>query len=139
MARNLRLGLAVLAMGAVFPKAHARAMPFADVPPVAAAVPHIVLDRSNPEDQSTSSGPVKEIRLFFSGAPLMRGASVRVVTSGRQLMRTSPPAADPADPTQVFVQIDPALPAGSYVVQWRCIADDGHVMRGDFSFEVAAE
>jgi methionine-rich copper-binding protein CopC len=37
------------------------------------------------------------------------------------------------------VQVDPPLPPGAYVVQWRCIADDGHVMRGDFRFEVAAE
>jgi len=103
------------------------------------ALVHIVLDSSAPQDESAGPGPVSEIRLFFSGAPLMRGASVRVVTSARQLMRTSPPAADPADPKQVFVRIEPPLPAGSYVVQWRCIADDGHVMRGDFTFEVTAE
>jgi methionine-rich copper-binding protein CopC len=54
-------------------------------------------------------------------------------------MRSSPPAQDAADPRQVFVKIDPPLPAGAYLVQWRCIADDGHVMRGDFRFEVAAE
>jgi methionine-rich copper-binding protein CopC len=104
-----------------------------------AALAHIVLDSSSPQDRSAGAGPVSEIRLFFSGAPIMRGASVRVVTSARQLMRTSPPAADPTDTKQVFVQIDPPLPAGNYVVQWRCIADDGHVMRGDFTFEVTAE
>ena len=100
---------------------------------------HIVLEASAPEDESTSPEPVDEVRLFFSDAPLMRGASVRVVTSARQLMRTSPPAPDPVDPKQLFVKIDPPLPPGSYVVQWRCIADDGHVMRGDFTFEVTAE
>ena len=100
---------------------------------------HIVLDNSWPEDESTSPGPVDEVRLIFSDAPLMRGASVRVVTSGRQLMRTTPPAPDPEDPKQLFVEIDPPLPPGAYVVQWRCIADDGHVMRGDFTFEVTAE
>jgi methionine-rich copper-binding protein CopC len=54
-------------------------------------------------------------------------------------MRSTPPAPDPEDPTQVAVQMSPALPPGTYVVQWRCIADDGHVMRGDFTFEVTAE
>jgi methionine-rich copper-binding protein CopC len=111
----------------------------ADIPTADVSLAHIVLDSSSPPDESAGPDPVSEIRLFFSGAPLMRGASVRVVTSARQLMRTSPPAADPTDPKQVFVQIDPPLPAGSYVVQWRCIADDGHVMRGDFTFEVTAE
>ncbi|MGE0161317.1 MAG: copper resistance protein CopC [Gemmatimonadales bacterium] len=99
---------------------------------------HIVMDKSEPADGSTV-GPVSEIRLYFSGAPLMRGASVRVVTSARQLMRSSPPAADTEDPKQVYVLMDPPLPPGTYVVQWRCIADDGHVMRGDFSFEVAPQ
>jgi methionine-rich copper-binding protein CopC len=69
----------------------------------------------------------------------MRGASVRVVTSSRQLMRSTPPAPDAADPKQVFVTMEPPLPPGTYVVQWRCIADDGHVMRGNLTFEVAAE
>jgi hypothetical protein len=82
------------------------------------------------------TGPVSEVRLFFSGAPLMRGASIRVVTSGRSLQRSTPPAADSEDPRQLFVQMTPPLAAGAYVVQWRCIADDGHVMRGDFTFTV---
>ena len=54
-------------------------------------------------------------------------------------MRSSPPAPDPEDPKQVFVRIDPPLPPGTYVVQWRCIADDGHVMRGDLTFEVTPQ
>jgi len=111
----------------------------ADAAASSAEMMHIVLDASAPEDESTSAEPVDEIRLFFSDAPLMRGASVRVVTSARQLMRTSPPAPDPVDSKQLFVKIDPPLQPGSYVVQWRCIADDGHVMRGDFTFEVTAE
>jgi len=100
---------------------------------------HITMDQSVPADGQKVGGDVTEIRLFFSDAPLMRGASVRIVTSSRSLMRSTPPAPDPDDPKQLFVQVDPPLPAGAYVVQWRCIADDGHVMRGDFSFEVTAE
>jgi copper resistance protein C len=119
--------------------------PPADVDELAAAgleayevVRHITLDASAPAAGQVVSGAVTEIRLFFSGAPLLRGASVRIVTSQRSLMRSSPPAADSRDPRQLFVTIDQPLPPGSYVVQWRCIADDGHVMRGDFRFEVAA-
>lgn len=109
------------------------------VPGLASARPafeHITMDRSVPADGEKVAGQVAEIRLFFSGAPLMRGASVRVVNSARSLMRSSPPAADADDPKQLFVTIEPPLPPGAYVVQWRCIADDGHVMRGDFTFEV---
>jgi len=81
-------------------------------------------------------GEVTEVRLFFSDAPLMRGASIRVVDSSRKLIRSSPPVADPEDPKQLSVQLPSALPGGTYVVQWRCIADDGHVMRGSFTFDV---
>jgi methionine-rich copper-binding protein CopC len=101
-------------------------------------VRHITLDASAPEDGQKLAAEVKEIRLFFSGAPILRGASVRIVTASRSLVRSSPPAADPADPKQLFVQIESGLAPGAYVVQWRCIADDGHVMRGDFRFEVEA-
>jgi copper resistance protein C len=100
---------------------------------------HITMDKSVPADGEKVAGGVSEIRLHFSGAPLMRGASIRIVTSSRSLMRSTPPAADPADDKQIFVRVDPPLPPGAYVVQWRCIADDGHVMRGDFTFEVTAE
>lgn len=99
-------------------------------------VPHITLESSTPGDQETVDGSVTEVRLFFSDAPLMRGASIRIVNSSRQLVRSTPPEADPDDPEQLSVQVDPALPDGTYMVQWRCIADDGHVMRGSFTFDV---
>lgn len=100
---------------------------------------HITLERSVPGEAASVSGPVSEVRLFFSGAPLMRGASIRVVNSARSLQRSTPPAADATDPKQLYVQMTPPLGEGTYVVQWRCIADDGHVMRGDFTFTVTAE
>lgn len=101
-----------------------------------AVVPHITLDASSPEDDSSVEGEVKEVRLFFSEPPLMRGASIRIVDSSRKLVRSSPPEADAEDPSQLSVQIAQGLPAGRYVVQWRCIADDGHVMRGSLTFDV---
>ena len=106
---------------------------------VDASIPHITLDASIPEDEQNVAGEVTEVRLFFSDAPLMRGASIRIVNASRQLQRSTPPVADEEDPKQLSVQLPTPLPAGKYVVQWRCIADDGHVMRGDFTFEVSAQ
>lgn len=100
------------------------------------SIPHITLEASIPEDEASVAGEVTEVRLFFSDAPLLRGASIRIVSSARKLMRSGPPAPDAEDPKQLSVLVAPALPPGSYVVQWRCIAADGHVMRGDFRFEV---
>jgi methionine-rich copper-binding protein CopC len=114
----------------------ATSAPAPPTPDASVSIPHITLEASIPEDETSVAGEVTEVRLFFSDAPLMRGASIRVVSSARKLMRSSPPAPDPEDPKQLSVQVAPSLPPGSYVVQWRCIADDGHVMRGDFRFEV---
>jgi methionine-rich copper-binding protein CopC len=127
--RLLSLGLVAAGLGAVTVPPE---RPDEDV-----TVRHITLDASSPEDEQTVDGEVTEVRLFFSDAPLMRGASIRIVDASRKLVRSSPPEADADDPKQLSVQVAPALPAGKYVVQWRCIADDGHVMRGDFTFEVA--
>ena len=98
--------------------------------------PHITLDASMPADKAILEGEVSEVRLFFSEAPLMRGASIRIVNSSRQLIRSSPPEADSEDPRQLAVQIADGLSEGKYVIHWRCIAADGHVMRGSFTFNV---
>jgi methionine-rich copper-binding protein CopC len=100
---------------------------------------HLTLDQTVPAADTTVTASVTEVRLTFSEAPLLRGTSVRVVDSGRSLMASSPPSTDESDPRGVMITLDPALPSGAYTVQWRVIAQDGHVMRGNFGFEVRAE
>ena len=39
-------------------------------------------------------------------------------------------------PVTRFEATPPALPAGSYTVEWRGLAEDGHAMSGRFFFEV---
>ena len=135
----LSILLALPLMAAFAAPKHAVPSPISPEPDAASAVVvHITLDKSAPEDGQTVKGAVNEVRLFFSGEPLLRGASVRIVTASRSLVRSSPPAIDRNDGKQLFVKVDQALAPGSYVIQWRCIADDGHVMRGDFRFKVDA-
>ena len=105
---TLTWGLATLIAAVTLPR------PADDATASEAALVHIVLDSSGPRDEFAGAGPVSEVRLFFSGAPLMRGASVRVVTSARQLMRTSPPAADPL----VDVRRSPSRPDRSAAPRW---------------------
>jgi methionine-rich copper-binding protein CopC len=61
------------------------------------------------------------------------------MNSSRDAVPSSPPAADPADSLQLFTTLERPLPPGTYVVQARVIADDGHPMRDSFRFEVVAE
>jgi copper resistance protein C len=43
---------------------------------------------------------------------------------------------DNMQPVKVFDATPPKLPIGSYKVEWRGLAEDGHPMQGAFSFEV---
>jgi methionine-rich copper-binding protein CopC len=43
---------------------------------------------------------------------------------------------DNMQPVKVFDATPPNLPIGSYTVQWRGLAEDGHPMQGTFSFQV---
>jgi len=109
------------------------------LPAEATAVRHLTLDHALPGPDSVVSAGVSEVRLFFSEPPQMRATSIRVVDAGRSLMTSTPPSAYEGDERQVYISMEAPLPPGSYVVQWRVMAQDGHVQRGDFSFRVDAE
>jgi len=105
----------------------------------AAVVRHLTLDHALPGPDSVVTADVSEVRLFFSEPPQMRATTIRVVDAGRSLMTSTPPSAYEGDERQVYVSLENPLPPGSYVVQWRVMAQDGHVQRGDFTFRVDAE
>lgn len=105
----------------------------------ASALRHLTLDHALPGPDSVMATPVTEVRLHFSEPPQMRATSVRVVDASRSLVTTSPPSAFEGDERQVFVTIESPLAPGAYTVQWRVMALDGHVQRGDYSFRVASE
>ncbi len=108
-------------------------------PADAVALRHLTLDHALPGPDSVMSSSVTEVRLFFSEPPQMRATTIRIVDSNRSLMSSTPPSAYEGDQRQVYVRLDEPLPPGSYVVQWRVMAQDGHVQRDDFSFRIDAE
>lgn len=44
---------------------------------------------------------------------------------------------DNMQPVSEFSATPPALPTGTYTVQWRGLAADGHPMQGAFGFEIS--
>lgn len=105
----------------------------------ARALRHLTLDHALPGPDSLMSEEVSEVRLFFSEPPQMRATSIRVIDASRSLMTSTPPSAYEGDQRQVYVRLESPLPPGAYTVQWRVMASDGHVQRGDYSFRVDAE
>jgi methionine-rich copper-binding protein CopC len=100
---------------------------------------HLELDHALPGPDSVMTSSITEVRLHFSEPPQMRATSIRIVDGSRSLISSSPPIAFEEDPRQVFVTLESALPEGAYTVQWRVMAQDGHVQRDQYSFRVTSE
>jgi methionine-rich copper-binding protein CopC len=104
----------------------------------AAATRHLRLVRAEPAADSTVAARPVEIRLFFSEVPVMAGTTVRLLDANEKLIEMADPAQDEADKKIVHAAIKGAVQPGTYTVNWRTSARDGHVIRGDFRFTYRA-
>ncbi|MDX1394207.1 MAG: copper resistance protein CopC [Gemmatimonadota bacterium] len=104
----------------------------------AATTLHLQLDRSSPEADEMLSETPASVTLWFSQAPQMSGTSVRLVPEGGEPLELAAAKAKEDDPKVIVLNVDQALPDGKYSVVWRAMAQDGHTVRGDFSFMVHA-
>jgi hypothetical protein len=98
----------------------------------AQAQAHSELASSIPAGGSTVVAP-KTITLTFTRE--LRLVTLRLVAEGVDealaVDRSAPPGT-------LFAVPLPAVRPGAYTVKWRAVAADGHIMRGSFSFAVAA-
>jgi methionine-rich copper-binding protein CopC len=112
--RSLLLGAALLACASV-------------------ADAHAHLRSSVPADASTLSVSPPSLVLNFSEAALLTAATIQKEgATARKLVPL---------PTRASVQVSFALPPlapGAYVVSWRALSDDGHIMPGRIHFTIAA-
>lgn len=96
---------------------------------------HLQLDRSHPAADTTLASP-GEVRLWFSQVPQTSATSVRLIRDGEPVAALGELQADPDDGKVFSAPIRGTLGDGAYLVSWRTMAADGHVVRGDFSFNV---
>jgi len=101
-----------------------------------AALAHAYLDRTSPGAASTVRGSQGEVKLWFSHALAPAFSSVRVHDKGGKQVDRKDTRVDPAESKLLRVTLPPLAP-GAYRVVWRVLSADGHVTRGEFSFEVA--
>ncbi len=100
---------------------------------------HLALERSVPEADASVGQDIEEVRLFFTQPPQPAGTSIRIVDASDQMMQATETQPDAGDPSEIFVRLVGELPAGSYTVHWRALAQDSHPANGDFEFEVVTE
>lgn len=111
---------------------------FAALFAVAGSMPvlaHAKMTASVPEDGASVASPVSEIAFTFS-KPL-RLTLVKVVRASDQQQMSLSGGLPKTVGTSVKTAVSP-LPSGSYKVTWTAVAEDGHVMKGDFAFSVTA-
>lgn len=96
---------------------------------------HMRLTKSKPEaDQVVSTSP-SVIQAWFSEAPEL--AVSRLAVEGPEgAVELGDLRA--GEENSLVSDVAAVLGPGSYTVRWRTAGDDGHVVRGDFSFTVGA-
>jgi len=99
---------------------------------VGVAHAHAHLKRSIPADASVVSVAPSSVVLTFSEAARLTAAWIQKGDAAKQKLGPLPER--PA--TEVTVAL-PALQPGTYVVSWRALSDDGHVMPGQIRFAVS--
>lgn len=130
MKRKTWLGLILLvAAGA--------ATPAPPAPPVPAGAFHFELEKSAPESGAAVHA-ISEVRLWFTQVPQEKATSIRVVDGTGEAVPTGEVLQSEEDGKVFSVALQDGLDPGSYTVAWRSMGDDGHVVRGDFSFTVVS-
>jgi methionine-rich copper-binding protein CopC len=97
-----------------------------------AASAHTGLRKATPENGSAVAEAPKEIVLEFSGAVRLTAVSL-ASAAGKQVDT----GAVPTETAQRFVvPVGSLLAAGDYVVTWRAVGADTHVVSGEVKFKV---
>jgi methionine-rich copper-binding protein CopC len=94
-----------------------------------AAHPH--LERSTPADGSVLSAAPAQLVLQFSEAAQLATLSIERGGGEKQTVTTLPETAQ----SRIVIAL-PALSPGGYVVSWRVVGVDGHVVPGRIQFTV---
>lgn len=97
------------------------------------AYAHAELESSIPTDKAMLSAPLKEVVLDFSEAVNLTALSIE--RNGEAKKDLGPL---PTDAAQHFAVAAPSLSAGQYMINWRALSDDAHVVSGTLHFTVGA-
>jgi methionine-rich copper-binding protein CopC len=96
-----------------------------------------VLDHAVPGVGLTVSGPVREVRLYFTIGMIAASSSVQIKSSTGATIAASWPVNDPSDQQVVIVRLKRALPPGTYKVSWDVVTIDQRQASGVYLFTVS--
>jgi methionine-rich copper-binding protein CopC len=99
---------------------------------------HLALARSAPAADEMVASP-REIRLWFTQAPQKGITTIRLANAAGKSVALGSIGTDPADAKVAMAAVQGMLSPGRYLVTWRTMAVDSHVVGGEFPFTVRAE
>jgi copper transport protein len=97
---------------------------------------HAALLKTSPSASVTVNTPPTQVALTYSEAVEPRFAIVSVTDAAGKQQTSGPPTRSRVDPDELDVPLAPHLRQGWYLVFWRVISEDGHPVRGAFTFAV---
>jgi copper resistance protein C len=101
------------------------------------AYAHAFLDHAVPGVGMTVSGPVREIRIWYTQGVVTAFSHVHVVSAAGAQIPASKPVSASADQQTIVVHLGRALGPGTYSVTWQVVSVDTHTTQGTFSFTVS--
>ncbi len=104
--------------------------------PLAPAGAHALLESTVPAAGSTVHQSPTQLELRFTQRVEPAFSSIHVLDSDGTEVDNSDPQVDSVDGTLLRVSL-PRLAPGRYRVVWRVLSVDNHVVKGDFTFDVA--
>jgi copper transport protein len=102
----------------------------------ASAWAHAALLKTSPSASVTLNGPPRRVALTYSEAVEPRFAIVSVTDAAGTQETVGRPARSATNPDELDVPLAPHLREGWYLVFWRVISEDGHPVRGVFTFAI---
>lgn len=98
---------------------------------------HAFLDHAVPGVGMSVSGPVREIRMYFTQGVVTAFSHVHVVSDAGAVIPASKPVNAPGDQQELIVHLGRALGPGSYTLSWQVTSVDTHVTQGTYHFTVS--
>ncbi len=104
---------------------------------VDAVMMHFALASSVPEADAMVS-ELNAIQLTFTQVPKEEGRSLRLLDSAGELVELGEVHMDGEKVMSAHVEAE-GLGTGNYTVAWRAAGDDGHFIKGEYTFMLHAE
>jgi copper resistance protein C len=101
----------------------------------AVLVAHLSVVKTMPADEAHVSPPPERVQVWFNQQPSPRISRLELRGPGGQEVELGKVEVYGAD-RSISAAVPAPLAPGEYEVTWRAAGDDGHVMRGAFTFTV---